>query len=55
MLIFTLDDEPKMLRLLHRAIEAAEPAAEIMDFSYEEDIFDAINEGKVPDAVFLDI
>ena len=25
MLIFTLDDEPKMLRLLHRAIEAAEP------------------------------
>lgn len=56
MLIFTLDDEPKMLRLLHRAIEAAEPTAEIMDFSYEDQLFDAIFiEGKRPDVVFMDI
>lgn len=56
MLIFTLDDEPKMLRLLHRAIEAAEPAAEIMDFSFEEQLFDAIiKDGKRPDVVFMDI
>lgn len=56
MLIFALDDEPKMLRLLHNAIAEAEPSAEIMDFSYDEDLFEAIKkDGKRPDAVFLDI
>ena len=55
MLYFALDDEPKMLRLLHRAIAEAEPGAEIMDFSDEEGLFNALNEGKRPDVVFLDI
>ena len=36
MLIFAIDDEPKMLRLLHRAIAEAEPDAEIMDFEDDE-------------------
>ena len=55
MLFFALDDEPKMLRLLHRSIAEAEPAAEIIDFSDEEYLLNAIEEGKVPDVVFLDI
>lgn len=55
MLIFALDDEPKMLRLLCRAIATAEPTAEIMDFSYEEQLFAAMEQGKKPDVVFLDI
>ena len=32
MLIFAIDDEPKMLRLLHKAIAEAAPDAEIRDF-----------------------
>lgn len=32
MLILAIDDEPKMLRLLHKAIEEAMPDAHIMDF-----------------------
>jgi len=56
MLIYALDDEPKMLRLLHRAIAEAEPGAEIMDFSYDDALFDSMKKtGRKPDAVFLDI
>lgn len=56
MLIFALDDEPKMLTLLHMAIAEAAPEAEIMDFTYDEQLYEAITErGKKPDAVFLDI
>ncbi len=56
MLFFALDDEPKMLRLLHRAIAEAEPGAEIMDFSDEEELFDVMRKYDAkPDVVFLDI
>lgn len=55
MLIFALDDEPKMLKLLHMAITEAAPDAEIMDFTFDEDLFAAIEQGKKPDVVFLDI
>ena len=52
MLIFAIDDEPKMLRLLHRAIAEAAPDAEIKDFSFEDDLFNTMEEtGKKPDAV----
>ena len=56
MLIFAIDDEPKMLKLLHRAIAEAEPDAEIMDFEDDELLFDVITgQGKRPDVVFSDI
>ena len=56
MLIFAIDDEPKMLRLLHRAIAEAEPDAEIMDFEDDELLSDVITgQGKRPDVVFSDI
>ena len=32
MRIYAIDDEPKMLRMLHDAIAEAEPSAEILDF-----------------------
>ena len=32
MRVFAIDDEPKMLRLLHVAIAQAAPEAEIIDF-----------------------
>ena len=56
MLIFAIDDEPKMLRLLHRAIEEAEPQAKIMDFSLGMDALDAIEREKLePAVIFTDI
>ena len=56
MLIFAIDDEPKMLSLLHDAIAEAEPDAEIMDFTDGEDVLSAIQERDLtPDVVFSDI
>ena len=56
MLIFAIDDEPKMLRALHRAIAAAEPDAEVRDFARAAEVLRAINEeGARPEVVFSDI
>ena len=56
MLIFAIDDEPKMLRLLHRAIEEAAPEAAIMDFLLSQDALKAVTEQELrPDVVFSDI
>lgn len=56
MMIFAVDDEPKMLKLLHNAIAEAEPEAEIMDFSKTSDVLNALTErGVRPDAVFSDV
>ena len=56
MLIFAIDDEPKMLRLLHRAIEEAAPEAAIMDFLLSQDALKAVTEQDLrPDVVFSDI
>ena len=56
MLIFAIDDEPKMLRLLHQAIEEAAPDAEIIDFSLGSSAIDAIEGQKLrPEVVFSDI
>ena len=56
MLIFAIDDEPKMLRLLHAAIAEAEPEAKIEDFSLGADALARITDGGVkPDVVFSDI
>ena len=56
MRIYAIDDEPKMLRMLHDAIAEAEPSAEILDFSRAPEVMEALSDpGKKPDAVFSDI
>ena len=54
MLIFALDDEPKMLKLLHMAIAEAAPDAEIMDFIEGDELLAAAAE-RTPDVVFSDV
>jgi two-component SAPR family response regulator len=54
MLFFAIDDEPRMLRLLHKAIAEAEPDAEIMDFTEGDDLLSALAE-RTPDVVFSDV
>ena len=56
MLIFAIDDEPKMLRLLHKALTEALPDAEIMDFPLGTAAVKAIEEQRIlPDVIFSDI
>lgn len=56
MTIFAIDDEPKALQLLHDAIIAAEPNAEIFDFSDGESALQSLREQRLtPSAVFSDI
>ena len=56
MLIFAVDDEPKMVKLLHKAIEEAAPQEEILDFPLGSAALKAIEEqGLKPDVVFSDI
>ena len=56
MLIFAIDDEPKMLALLHNAITKAEPNAALMDFTDSKALLTAMNrEDLKPDVVFSDI
>ena len=56
MRVFAIDDEPKMLRLLHDAIAQAAPEAEITDFLLGTDaVFYIAETGIRPDAVFSDI
>ena len=56
MLIFAIDDEPKMLRLLHKAIVKAAPDAEVKDYALGTEAITAIEDGGLtPDVVFSDI
>lgn len=56
MLIFAIDDEPKMLRLLHKAIIEAAPDAEVKDYALGTEAITAIEDGGLmPDVVFSDI
>lgn len=56
MLIFAIDDEPKMLKLLHKSIERAAPKAEIMNFPLGTKALKAIEDQKLkPNVVFSDI
>ena len=56
MRIYAIDDEPKALHLLHDAIAAAEPEAEIVDYSDGEEALTVIRQrGITPDVVFSDI
>ncbi len=56
MLIFAIDDEPKALSLLHRAISEAAPQAQIMDFSRGTGALQAIREDHIkPQIIFSDI
>ena len=56
MLIYAIEDEKGMLRLLHNAIAEAQPDAEIVDFLFGEDALAVIRGGgPKPDVVFSDI
>ena len=56
MLIYAIEDEEGMLRLLHRAIAEAAPNAEIVDFLFGADALAVIRGGgPKPDVVFSDI
>ena len=56
MRIYAIDDEPKALRLLHEAIQEAEPQAEILDFTRAPQALEALNAPeRRPDLVFTDI
>lgn len=56
MLIFAIDDEPLLLRALHRAIAEAAPESEIMDFPLGTEAVRALEAGGPrPDIVFSDI
>ncbi|MBR3105828.1 MAG: response regulator [Clostridia bacterium] len=56
MLIFAIDDEPKSLRMLHKAIAEAAPEADIRDFPLGTAAIEAIMaQGLRPDIVFTDI
>lgn len=55
MLIFAVEDEPKMLRALHHAIAEAEPEAVIRDFAKASEVIRAIGEGARPEVIFSDV
>ena len=56
MLIFAIDDEPKMLRRLHKTIAEAAPEAEIRDYLLGAEAMRSIRaDGLRPDVVFSDI
>lgn len=55
MLIYTIDDEPKMLRRMERVLKEVEPDAEVLAFSDSDELIDTINKWKAPDVVFTDI
>ena len=54
MLIFAVDDEPKALRVLCRAITEAAPDAELRDFHRSSDALAAVRAGAAPDVLFID-
>ena len=55
MTIFAIDDEPKAVRVLCRAIVEAEPGAEIREFDRPDDVIAAVEGGEVPDVLFSDV
>lgn len=56
MLIFAIDDEPKMLRSLHAAIAEAVPDATVNDYTGATGTLEALeNHALKPDVVFMDI
>ena len=55
MMIFAVDDEPKALRVLCRAIAEASPDADLRKFERPEDVIAAVEGGQVPDVLFSDV
>ena len=54
MTIFAIDDEPKALRVLCRAIAEASPDADIRAFNQPVDVITAVEDGEMPDVLFAD-
>lgn len=55
MMIFAVDDEPKALHVLCRAIAQAAPEAEVKPFACAADVLAAVESGDVPDVLFADV
>lgn len=55
MLIFAIDDEPKVLEYNEKVIREAAPDAQVMSFKRGGAALEAIRGGDVPDVVFSDI
>ena len=54
MMIFAIDDEPKALTVLCRAITEAASEADLREFDNAADLLAAVNEGTIPDVLFSD-
>lgn len=54
MTIFAVDDEPKALRVLCRAIAEAAPEAELREFDCAAGVLSAVEAGDKPDVLFSD-
>ncbi len=54
MKIFAIDDEPKALRVLCRAIAEAAPDAESRAFEHPSGVIAAVESGETPDVLFSD-
>lgn len=56
MLIFAIDDEPKAVNLLKKAVQEAVPEAEVLDFQSGQEAIDAMNARQLqPAVIFTDI
>ena len=54
MIIYAIDDEPKALRVLCRAIASAAPEAGLREFERPQDVIAAVAGGETPDVLFSD-
>lgn len=54
MMIYAIDDEPKALTVLCRAITEAAPEADLREFDNAADLLAAVDEGTIPDVLFSD-
>ena len=54
MIIYAIDDEPKALRVLCRAIASAAPEAGLREFERPNDVIAAVEGGETPDVLFSD-
>ena len=54
MKIFAVDDEPKALNILRRAILEAAPEAEVKAFHLADEVLTAVEAGDSPDVLFTD-
>lgn len=55
MLIYVADDEPLLLKVLEKAVQKADPDAEVLSFDRGDTLMEALRAGQKPAVVFTDI